>query len=100
VNGDRQNHTGHSQHAEMAALYKLNMKKCRKQMNLIVIRVSKTGVLGESRPCSNCIKQMHHSRLKFKYIIYSNKDGILVKELFKDMHASKSFISSGFRIRR
>jgi hypothetical protein len=95
VNGDRPNHTGKSQHAEMAALYKLNMKKCRKQLNLVVIRVSKTGVLGESKPCSNCIKQLQQSKLKFKYIIYSNKEGKLVKELFK--HMKPSYVSSGFR---
>ena len=69
-------------HAEEDAINKLPPKKRSKRLedvNLIVIRTTKTGVLGNSAPCVHCLKYMKEDAeargYKINKIYYSNSDG-------------------------
>lgn len=80
------NSTYNSVHAEQDAIMKLdtNDKKHPKKVSLLVVRASKTGKLGMSKPCSHCIKAMNElAREKGYYIssvYYSTNEGTIVKE--------------------
>lgn len=88
-------------HAEIAGLNKIEKNnKYRKKIkvNVIVLRVTKTGLLGESKPCYHCIHRMANSKnVKIDKIIYSRSDGTcttekfsnLMKEDIENIHISK-----------
>lgn len=88
-------------HAEQNALKKLTTRQIKmKNISLLVIRLSKSGVLGESRPCMHCIKAMERSKIKIKWVYYSTKGGIIVREKLSNMlESEKTYISSGNRIK-
>lgn len=90
-----------SKHAEVAAIEKIKRKRnIPKALDIVVIRLSPTGQLGESRPCYHCICAMLKSELPIKNVYYSTKSGNILKEKLTDMknhHLTK--ISSGMRFR-
>lgn len=92
-----------SRHAEHAALVKLVKMRNRPEIvNLLVIRFSKSGILGSSRPCYNCIKRLeaYASRynIKIANIYYSTNDGTIESENLKFMKDSyKTYIANGFK---
>jgi len=90
-----------ARHAEMDALNKVNTwKNVPTDVNLLVIRYSKTGCLSESRPCLHCITFLEHSKINVKYIFYSNSNGEIVKEKFSNMKNSNlTYVSSGIRFK-
>jgi len=100
-----ENRTDNSnKHAEIKAV--LNFKKfCKlkgfdplKKIDLISIRISKNGKLGESRPCYNCILSLNHFGLNFKNIYYSTSNGDIKKESFDELvNSDKIHVSSGYR---
>ena len=72
-----------STHAEMDVLRKIyknlqtqtNSKK-KEKYDVLVIRITKTGKLGSSRPCFHCINSMLSTSLvKIQYVYYSTNDG-------------------------
>ncbi len=90
-------------HAECDAINKLIKSPLKyKKLDLLVIRQTQNGVIGESRPCNNCLKKIkfivQHKGIKIKYILYSTKDGTIVKEKLTDMlesdivHTSKGYL--------
>jgi cytidine deaminase len=90
-------------HAEHAALIKLIKFKNRPQnLDLLVVRFSKGGKLGESRPCLNCLKKLEYTAEKHGINIcsvhYSTCKGLIESETLRDMRlSSKTYISGGFR---
>lgn len=94
-----------STHAEIDAIGKIYMqskmrtKKRPIHVDLLVVRVSKTGQLGSSRPCYNCLLSMEKtSFLKIHNVYYSTNDKTIVKEKFTSMLKSeKTHLSVGFR---
>lgn len=90
-----------SKHAEIDVLNKIKTrKKMPKKIDLFVIRLTKTGMLAESRPCFHCIQEMEKSCLNIRYIYYSTKDGKIAKEkLSHMMNSPLTYISSGVRKR-
>lgn len=89
-----------STHAEADALKKVSRKKnIPKMIDIVVIRCSKEGIIGESRPCYHCILTMSKSRLNIKNIYYTTRNGEMVKEELCEMikHPDKSYISSGIK---
>ena len=90
-------------HAEHDALMKLLKYKNRPNvLDLIVVRYSKTGKLGASRPCYNCIKKLEYCVKKYNInihsIYYSTQEGYIIKEQLKNMLESETtYISGGFR---
>jgi cytidine deaminase len=87
---------GSSIHAEADAL---SRNKLPKNMNLLVVRFSKNGKLGESRPCAHCIEMMkkvcESKRCSIKKVFYSTHFGTIVKENFSSLVKNGGYISSG-----
>lgn len=96
-----------STHAEIDALQKLkNFYSRTKQrhsmkMNLLVVRISKTGKLNNACPCHHCMLQLIRANfVNIKNLYYSTSDGVIVCKKFNDMRDSPpTFISSGYRVR-
>uniref|UniRef100_A0A6C0EAJ1 CMP/dCMP-type deaminase domain-containing protein n=1 Tax=viral metagenome TaxID=1070528 RepID=A0A6C0EAJ1_9ZZZZ len=88
-------------HAEHSALIKALSNKHfdrAKTYNMFVIRLSKTGKTGMSRPCQKCIQRLQKSELNIKDIYYTTADGDITKEKLSDMHLSPlTCMSSGDR---
>lgn len=92
-----------SVHAEKCALDRLlknkkHREKINKSFNLLVVRLTKTGIIGESRPCYHCLLALQNSGLKIKYVYYSTNEGKIVRERFSEMLDSEiTYISLGHR---
>lgn len=87
-------------HAEAYAIKKITRKRnLPKSLDIVVIRCSKTGVIGESRPCFHCIRMMQHSHINIKNVYYSTKTGTIKKELLSEMQHSNAHISSGMKFK-
>ena len=90
-------------HAEKAAIdhyYNITQfkrKKCIKlsKTTLIVIRVNSSGQMVNSKPCKHCTKMLIFYGIK--KIIYSNKNGELIKESITKKTYDDSQESLGFR---
>ena len=73
--------------------------------NLLVIRISKCGMLTSAKPCYHCIKQlMNVKHIKIKNVYYSDPPGIIQCVPFDnlvDAIISKTYyyVSSGYRTR-
>lgn len=83
-----------SLHAEISACKRLariatKLKLRMSRADLIVLRVSRDGKMGSSRPCYHCIKQLDkYTRMlnfKLRYVYYSNSDGKIIREKFYDL---------------
>jgi len=46
----------------------------------LVIRLSKNGTIGHSKPCHRCIKELSESHLNIKYVYYSDHNGDIIRE--------------------
>ena len=65
----------------------------------MIFKVTKTGIIGNSRPCQNCVNFIlnNYNNLNLNKIYYSYKENLL-KELSKENLLYGDFtISSGFR---
>jgi deoxycytidylate deaminase len=67
----------YSVHAEMDALWKLN-SDAYDNLKAVIVRVSKTGYLGNSRPCTMCMAALKQHGVKT--IVYSSIGGRIVME--------------------
>jgi len=93
-----------STHAEIMALHKVLKDTRAKKLDrydILVIRISKTGKLGSSRPCYHCINTMlNNQHVKIKYVYYSTNDGRIMREELKTMRDSPlTCVSTGWRAR-
>jgi len=90
-----------STHAEMEAMKRIERwKRCPKKVDLIVLRYTKNGVLGDSRPCYHCIAFLESSRININWVYYSNKQGSITKIKFSHLAFNKentAHISSGMK---
>jgi hypothetical protein len=80
-------------HAEIDALKKLPLNRNRRLINIdiFVIRVSQTGVLGMSKPCIKCIRYMSKLKgYKVKNVYYSDKNGDEICETFTHLYYDKN----------
>lgn len=91
-------------HAEMDALNKVKgLLKCQKikknKMNLIVIRVSKLGELGESAPCFHCTQELaNNEHIQINKLYYSRADGSITSVKFSDwVSCGTSHVSKGWQ---
>jgi cytidine deaminase len=98
INNQRSYFGINSTHAEVDAVTKIiDHKNLPRKMDLFVIRLSKTGELGESRPCLHCLKILRRSGMCFKWIYYSTSQQTIVRDSFSNLICSKSYISKGQR---
>jgi hypothetical protein len=90
-----------TKHAEIDAITKIkNYRNNPKTINMVVIRINKNGIIGESRPCCDCLKMLNMSKFIIKYIYYSTAEGTIIKEKFSNMLDSpKNHISKGVKYR-
>lgn len=90
-------------HAEHAAVLKLlRLRNIPRHIDLLVVRFSKGGKLGASRPCLNCLNKLEYlcekQNIKICNVYYSTFEGTIDKESLKDMKMSeKTYISGGHR---
>jgi len=87
-----------SVHAEIALIEK-HKHRIPDKINMLVIRMTKTGKLCESRPCYHCMMQLLESGINIKYIYYSTASGEIHRERFsiKMLFSDKTYISLGNR---
>ncbi len=75
-----------SKHAEIDAYNKIrNYKNMPKKIDIFVIRLTKLGILAESRPCYHCLDFLEKSGLNIKYVYYSTSDGNIDRAVFKNI---------------
>jgi hypothetical protein len=88
-----------SKHAEVDAITKVKYWKNRpKNIDLLVVRLTKSGQLAESRPCFDCIEFIEKTGINVKNVYYSTCDRVIVKENFKHMKNNPiTYVSSGVR---
>jgi hypothetical protein len=104
---------GSSIHAESDAINRLKRKtgfrfgkKNVETVNLLVIRVTKTGIFGNSNPCIHCLKDMADKTLlkgyKIDYVYFSNDNNQLecykLIDLIKtsEIHVSSYYKNSSY----
>ena len=72
-----------------------------KSIDIIVIRVSKNGLLGMSKPCKHCIIGMLNIPKKYGFkienILYSDKNGNIIKTTLNELVDEKQHISKFYR---
>jgi len=78
VNHTRKNIGTLSIHAEMDALWKIQNANLYDNLKAVIVRVSKTGVLGNSRPCPMCMNALRQHGVKT--IVYSSFGGRIMME--------------------
>lgn len=89
----REAHTGccYGSHAEMDAIRKLPPRKGSRKISvdLVVVRVSKSGSLKNSAPCFKCIEHLQRmntkTTYKLRHIYYSDATGNIIKAKFTDL---------------
>lgn len=95
-------------HAEHDALMRfmktVNYKRSLLKVDILVVRFSKSGVMGNSRPCKNCLQRMkkitEKSILNIRNIYYSTEGDQIMMERFDEMIDSPmTYICSGMRTR-
>ena len=71
------------------------------RMDLMVVRLSKTGILNNAEPCFHCLMQLQRATfVNIKNVYYSVGPDKIVCKKFKDMvNSPTKFISSGYRNR-
>lgn len=88
-------------HAEANAIRKLASHKGtknNKSFELVVIRVSPTGVIGNSKPCFQCIQQIIKSRFNISKVYYSDANGdIICENVNQLLNTDTIHISHGLR---
>lgn len=97
-------------HAELDAICKLKDNKSKKMetVNLLVIRTSMNGILGNSKPCIHCLISLGmiapRKGYKIEKVYYSDPNGEIIKknlnELMEDeAHLSRYFKERNFKIK-
>jgi hypothetical protein len=68
------------------------------KIHLLVVRLSRSGELKYSRPCSSCIKRIKKSPIKIENIYYSNREYGICYEKYQNLITTNStFVSRGSR---
>lgn len=93
-------------HAEKDVLMKLPYNKCKKRpitINLLVIRLSKTNKIQNSKPCTICIREMSEIPKKRGYkiqnVLYSDSEGNIVKTCLRNLEEEEQHLSRFYRKR-
>lgn len=78
---------------------KINKKINKRKIDLLVIRLTKNNIFGESHPCYHCIQSLINSSVNLRYIYYSTHNGTIKRKKVSDLINSPLHVSSGFRRR-
>jgi deoxycytidylate deaminase len=93
----------HAEHNALTKLIRLNryrrMIDRSDKVDLVVIRFSKSGKLGDSRPCKDCLIRLMNSQININNVYYTDSSGIMVSEKFPTMFDSElTSYSSGRKL--
>lgn len=89
-------------HAENAALTKLKNRtsKKKKKVNILVIKTSKTGILGNSKPCYYCMLDLKNyspiKGYKINNVYYSDTNGEIIKKKLSHMFSEGNYHFSSY----
>lgn len=86
-----------SRHAEIDLLCKIKKYHFRKQIDILVVRITKNNILGESKPCYYCYQSLKKSKIPIRYIYFSTKEGNIDRIKLKDFQTEH--VSEGFCFR-
>ena len=95
-------------HAEQNALLKLKNRNTKKltSINLLVIRTTLNGIIGNSKPCAHCLAIMctlpQKKGYKINNIFYTDQNGTIEKKklgelLNDDLHISRMYSEKSFK---
>jgi deoxycytidylate deaminase len=92
-------------HAEQNAIYKIKRHNNQSQfitkrdkLDIMVVRLSKNGTFGYSRPCRNCIMRLMRCNLQINNVYYTDIKGTIKMEKLSTMlDSSLTKLSSGDR---
>lgn len=91
----------HAEHDAINRLKPIKRKKHLQNINILVIRVTKSNKLQNSKPCANCIETMKHlpekKGYKIKNIYYSNENEVIVKSSLTNLEKEELHYSRFFR---
>jgi hypothetical protein len=74
--------------------------RSKDKVDVLVVRLSKSGVIGYSRPCRNCLIRLNKSSYPINHIYYTDTTTTIVRERFTNMFRSHlTKMSSGDRIK-
>lgn len=90
--------TSHAEDNAIRKLPSLPRKRHLKKVDMLVIRTSKTGLLGSSKPCIHCLMLLQNKLpdkgYKLQNVYYSDQEGNIcqstLRGLFKDEHIHMS----------
>ncbi len=94
-----------SLHSEVNAINKYYKKKLTKNLikakkYLIIVKLSKIGIIGNSKPCKHCANFIYNNydNMKFSKILYSTQQNTLEELNKEDLTNSSTFkIAAGFK---
>ena len=91
----------HAEHNALTKLKPLKIKKKLEQINILVIRLSKTNKIQSSKPCNNCIKVMEtipdKKGYKIQNIYYSDNEGNIIKTTLNSLKNEEHHYSRFYR---
>ena len=91
----------HAEHNALTKLKPIKYKKKLEQINILVIRVSKTNKIQSSKPCNNCIRIMElipeRKGYKIQNIYYSNEEGNIIKTTLNILKNEEQHYSRYYR---
>ena len=91
----------HAEHDAINRLKPLQRNKHLQNINILVIRLSKNNKIQNSKPCTNCIKNMkllpEKKGYKIRNIYYSDDNGEIVKSSLKNLENEELHYSRYFR---
>lgn len=94
----------HAEDSVMRKFFRKNKFKRVITMNetidILVVRLTKTGQWGYSRPCHDCILKMTRSLYKINTVYYTDHDGNIISEKINNMYRSPLTKFSNGRIVR
>ena len=91
-----------STHAENSAISRLKYRETnkKKKVDILVIKTSKSGRIGNSKPCYHCLmdlKRLSPERgYRINNVYYSNSDGIIVKKKLSHLILEGNFHFSSY----
>jgi hypothetical protein len=99
----------HAEENAMRKLLPLRRQKKLKKVDLLVIRVSKSGQLGNSKPCIHCILNLSKNLPDKGYVLhavhYTDETGEIKTARFQNLlqettpHISRFYVQKNFKIK-
>ena len=90
-------------HAEMDAFERLPNSRRMREVDLLVIRTSRQGYLGNSRPCRHCLQRLEtwapRRGYRIRLVFFTTSGGVIASERFFDMiqHVEGAHVTPFYR---